>query len=96
MTTKEAERYEQMYLSLRRIARGYVSTDKVDRNAERVGLSPHEFLEYAYENIQQEAKNGLRGVRLPKSVTYITPSSGPPIGTKKDGKRQCKARRSKR
>jgi hypothetical protein len=87
MTTKEAERYEQMYLALRRIAKGYVSTSQVDRNAERLGLSPHEFLEYAYENIQQEAKNGLCGIRLPKSMTYITPSSGPPIGTKKDGKR---------
>jgi hypothetical protein len=85
MTKKEAERYEQMYLSLRRIAKGYVSTTQVDRNAERLGLSPHEFLEYAYENIQQEAKNGLRGV--PKTLTLITPSSGPPIGTKKDGKR---------
>jgi hypothetical protein len=87
MTKKEAEHYEQMYLSLRRIAKGYVSTTQVDRNAERLGLSPHEFLEYAYENIQQEAKNGLRGIRIPKSVTYLTASSGPTIGTKKDGKR---------
>ena len=87
MTPKEKAKFEQMYLALRRIANGYVSTEQVDRNAERLGLSPHEYLEFAYENIQQEAKNGLRGVRLPKSVTYITPSSGPPIGTKKDGKR---------
>ena len=36
MTKKEAERYEQMYLALRRIAKGYVSTEKVDRNAERL------------------------------------------------------------
>lgn len=87
MTTKEEERYTKMYLALRRIAKGYVSTAQVDRNAERLGLSPHEFLEYAYENIQQEAKNGLRGVRIPKTVTLITPSSGPPIGTKKSGAR---------
>jgi|GEM_PF-1898966 hypothetical protein len=87
MTKKEEAKFEQMYLALRRIAKGYVSTGQVDRNAARLGLSPHEFLEYAYDNIQQEAKNGLRGIRLPKSVTYITPSSGPPIGTKKDGKR---------
>jgi hypothetical protein len=85
MTKKEAERYEQMYLALHRIARGYVSTEQVDRNAARMGLSPHEYLEFAYENIQQEAKNGLRGV--PKTLTLITPSSGPPIGTKKNGKR---------
>lgn len=87
MTKKESERYEHMYLALRRIAKGYVSTEQVDRNAERLGLSPHEYIEFAYENIQQEAKNGLRGVRLPKTVTHITPYSGPPIGTKKDGKR---------
>lgn len=87
MTKKESERYEQMYMALRRIAKGYVSTGQVDRNAERLGLSPHEFLEFAYDNIQQEAKNGLCRIRLPKSVTYITPSSGPPIGTKKSGAR---------
>ena len=96
MTKKEEAKFEQMYLALRRIAKGYVTVEQMPRNALRLGLSQQEFMEFAYENIQQEAKNGLRGVRLPKSVTYITPSSGPPIGTKKDGKRQCKARRSKR
>jgi hypothetical protein len=83
MTPKEQAKFEQMYLSLRRIAKGYVSTSQVDSNAERLGLTPREFLEYAYENIQQEAKNGLCGIRIPKTVTFITPSSGPPIGTKK-------------
>ena len=85
MTKKEAEHYEQMYLALRRIAKGYVTVEQMPRNAERLGLSQQEFMEFAYENIQQEAKNGLRGV--PKTLTLITPSSGPPIGTKKDGKR---------
>ena len=87
MTKKEAERYEQMYLALHRIARGYVSTEQVDRNAARMGLSSHEYLEFAYENIQQEAKNGLFKIRRPQSATFITPSSGPPIGIKKEGKR---------
>lgn len=87
MTPKEQEKFEQMYLALRRIAKGYVSTGHVDRDAERLGLTPHEYLEFAYENIQQEAKDGIKGIRIPKSVTYLTPSSGPPIGTKKDGKR---------
>jgi len=85
MTDKEEQKFAQMYLALRRIAKGYVTTDQIEKNANRLGLTSQEFMEYAYDNIQQEAKNGLKGIRLPKSIVYLTPSSGPPIGSRKDG-----------
>jgi hypothetical protein len=81
MTKKEESDFRQMYVSLRRINR-YMSTARIRRDAENKNsaLSYEEYLEMAYENIQQEAKNGLHGVRLPKGVIFITPSSGPPLG----------------
>lgn len=87
MTDREQQKFNQMYEALLRISKGYVSVAQVPRNADRIGLTPEEFMEYAYENIQQEAKNGLHGIRRPKSMTFITPGSGPPIGTKKSGPR---------
>jgi len=87
MTPKEQAKYNHMYETLRRIAKGYVTIEQVPRNAQRLGLSEREFLEFAYENIQQDAKNGLKGIRRPKSVASLTAASGPPIGTKKSGKR---------
>jgi hypothetical protein len=83
MTDREQQQFNQMYESLLRISKGYVSVAQIPRNADRTGLTPQEFMEYAYENIQQEAKNGLHGIRRPKSVVFITAGSGPPIGTKK-------------
>lgn len=63
MTPKQAENYNKMLFSLRTIIK-YESLDALRRNAEKVyGLSYHDTLEMAYENIKQEAKIGARGVR---------------------------------
>lgn len=59
---------EQKYYDvLKKIARGYQSAPEVLRNAENeYGLSPCEALEMAYDNIQVEAENAIRGKRRPK------------------------------
>jgi hypothetical protein len=57
----------QLYAALKRIA-GYQSPASLHRYAERdyvVGGS--EAIEMAYENVIQEAKNALKGVRLRKA-----------------------------
>lgn len=58
---------EQRYFDvLKRIAVGYHTTDQLRRQAERkYGLGYEEALEMAYENIQQEAKEAVRGKRRP-------------------------------
>lgn len=54
------------YDALKRIAHDYASPEKIRRTAERqYGLSPEEALEYAYENIQQEAITAIKGKRRP-------------------------------
>lgn len=96
MTEKEEKQFAEMYLSLRRIAKGYMTSEQIRRaSAKGKGVLSYEEciemaydnIQMAYDNIQAEAKKGLRGIRLPKSITYITPSSGPPMGRRKDGVR---------
>ncbi|KVF22901.1 hypothetical protein WJ06_10100 [Burkholderia cepacia] len=49
------------------IAKAYQTPAQIRRNSEKkYGLPYEEALEYAYENIQQEARNAIRGVRAPK------------------------------
>lgn len=58
---------ERLYFDvLRRIARDYDSAEKILSNSERrYGLSGPEGLEMAYDNIQTEAANAIRGKRRP-------------------------------
>ena len=53
-----------MRATLKRIATGYQTPEQLRRGAEReYGLDASEAIEYAYENMQQEAKNAVKGVR---------------------------------
>lgn len=58
-----AQRY---YDALRKIAKGYQTSDQLRRRAGQYGLSHVEELEMAYENIQDEARFAIRGKRRPK------------------------------
>lgn len=58
---------KKLFGALKRITQ-YQAPQRLLKNAEKEwGLDPHEALEMAYENIQQEAKDAVKGVRLPKS-----------------------------
>lgn len=57
----------RLYDALKRIAKGYQTPAQIRREAERDGgFGPdyEEYLEMAYENIQQLAANAIRGVRI--------------------------------
>lgn len=58
---------EQRYFdALKRIAKGYMTPERLYKTAHNVGCLPEEHIEYAYENIINEAKNAIRGKRRPK------------------------------
>jgi len=58
----------EYFLVLQKIAKGYQSLDQLRRDSERLyGLLYKEALELAYENIQTEAANAIRGRRRPKA-----------------------------
>ena len=60
------------YDALHAIAKGYMSTEKLRRCAqEEYGVSYHEALEMAYDNIQGCAADAIRGRRRPKQPVAI-------------------------
>lgn len=70
MTTITTELERKLYDALKRIARQYESATRLRKGAERhYGISGDEAIEMAYENIQQEARSALRGVRLPRRAS---------------------------
>lgn len=58
------EKIIQMYNALVKIAKHYQTADQLLRNGGQYGLDAHEELAMSYENIQAEAKAGLKGIGL--------------------------------
>lgn len=68
MTPKEKRDFMQMYHALKVISKDYENSDNVMTYANRrYGLEPEEALAMAYDNMQQVATIGVKGVRLPKT-----------------------------
>lgn len=68
---------EQTYFdALKRIARGYQTSDQLRKRAGQYGCSHTEELEMAYENMQQVAERAIKGKRRPKDPG--NPKSPPP------------------
>ena len=61
--------YERFYFdTLRRISRDSLPVEQIKRNAERkYGISYHDALEMAYENMQLDAAAAIKGKRRPKA-----------------------------
>ena len=59
----------KLYDALRRIAKDYQSSEQIKRRGVKDwGLDdPCEALEYAYENLQAEAANAIKGLRIKRS-----------------------------
>jgi len=59
---------EQLYYdTLKRIAKEYMTTEQLQRRAEKMyGVSYHEALEMSYDNIQGDAALAIRGKRRPQ------------------------------
>ncbi len=78
---------ERLYFdALRRIARDYDSPEKVMRDAgRRYGLAPEEALQMAYDNIQNDAANAIRGKRRPVDKPEV------PAKVKREAARDMKA-----
>lgn len=58
---------QRYYDALRRIAKDYMTPAQIARDAAKSfgALSTREYLEMAYENIQEEAKRAIKGKRRP-------------------------------
>lgn len=64
MTPKQREQFNKMRDTLKRIASGYQTPAQIRRDSEKdYGLPFDEAIEYAYENIQAEARAASKGVQ---------------------------------
>ena len=69
---KTAQAIQRLYGALATIAR-YQSTDHLRKHSHRDwGVGYEEALEMAYENVQETARQAIKGVRLPKPTGTIT------------------------
>ena len=65
-TDKNAADAARYFAALKRISQ-YQSPDRMRKSSQKDwGLGFEETLEYAYENVIQEARNAIRGKRPPK------------------------------
>jgi hypothetical protein len=80
---KRAENEVRYYDALRAIAKGYMTTEQLQRRAQKeYGVSYHEALEMAYDNIQGCAADAIRGRKRPRQKVEITPTAdmaNPPL-----------------
>ena len=71
--TKDQLTILRLYGALKTITR-YQTPNQLRRQSEKdYGLDYEEALGYAYENIQQTAKNAIKGVRRPKDKPVAPP-----------------------
>jgi hypothetical protein len=64
MNPSNEQRY---YDALRRIAKGYLSSERLHRDGEKLyGVSGEMAVEMAYDNIQAEAAEAIHGRRRPR------------------------------
>ena len=64
MTPKQIEQFNRMRYVLKKIATEYESVARLRRNSEKEwGLYFDEAIEYAYDNIQRDARNAVRGIK---------------------------------
>lgn len=64
MTKNQIQQFNKMRNALIRINKGYMTPDQIRRCTDKeYGLSYEDSLEMAYENLQSEAKEAVKGVR---------------------------------
>lgn len=68
MSGLSIEKQQRLYDALKAIGREYMTPAQIARDAERThgALDKIEYLEMAYENIQELAKMAIKGMRRPK------------------------------
>jgi len=65
MTPKETTQFNGMLYALMKISRRYLTPKQLSKGSMRMyGLGYLEALEMSYENIQLEAKNAIKGIKV--------------------------------
>jgi hypothetical protein len=77
MTKKQQQQFVKMYAALHRIAKYYQTPDQLRKNSKGdFSLGFSECLEMAYENLQAEASQAIKGIRIKSILKQNTPATG--------------------
>lgn len=64
ITKKKQEQFNRMYEALKEISENYYPVNVLQSISEsKYGVEPDEAVEMAYENMQDEAKRAIRGIK---------------------------------
>lgn len=64
ITQKQAEQFNFMLHTLKKISKAYMTPEKLRKQSEKeYGLEFEECIEMAYDNIQSDAANASKGIR---------------------------------
>lgn len=63
----QTKNFIRMHHALKTIAKGYQTPEQLRKNCGKYGLTYQESLQMAYENLQETARQAIKGVRLPKT-----------------------------
>jgi hypothetical protein len=75
--TVNAHHFIKMYEALKEIAR-YQTPEQLQRDSKKDwGLDYEESLAMAYDNIQQTAKDAVKGISMKRVVTQLKPATTP-------------------
>lgn len=87
MTKTQEQQFNRMRNALLRISKDYMTPDQIRRDSEkRWGLDYEESLEMSYENIQNEARMAVKGVRsLEAKLKIVLSAEATTAGGDKDG-----------
>lgn len=79
---KKNELLVRLYKALKKISQGYQTPVQLRKNSEKqYGIGYEESLEMAYENLQAEAKEAIKGIRV-ASLTKTEPANSSKISQK--------------
>lgn len=77
ITERQAKQFNNMLAHLRKISKGYQTPEQLRKGSKgQYGLGYEECLEMTYENLQEEAKAGARGVS-PLKIPSATKTAQP-------------------
>lgn len=66
MTEKQKNQFNDMLGSLLEISKGFCNPRELKKEAKEAGISYEEYMEMAYENIQELAKRTAKGIKVIK------------------------------
>ena len=72
MKAKQIQQIQNMYRALQTISKDYMTPSQLRRNSEKTyGLDYEDSMEMSYENMQELAKQSIKGVKIDALISEL-------------------------